>query len=64
MSAIETAKAFRAFVLDPSTQTEAEWDEALKAGLAERRTYRKGDGPITHKWVLTDAGLDLMNAGK
>jgi hypothetical protein len=64
VSAHETAKVWRTFVLDPSTQTETEWEEAQKAGLADRRTYRKGDGPVTHKWVLTDAGLDLMNAGK
>lgn len=64
MTAIETAKAWREYVMAPSTWTEAQWEEAQKAGLVERRTFRKGDGPVTHKWVLTDTGLDLMNAGK
>ena len=61
MTAKETAKAWRAFVMNPQTQTEAEWDEAFKAGLCVRRANRNNSG---HSWVLTDAGLDLMIEGK
>lgn len=60
-SALFTAKLWRAYVMTPAQWNDTDWDTAQAAGLCTRRTNRDN---TEHKWVLTDAGLDLMIAGK
>ena len=56
-----TAKEIRAYVNDPAKWTDEMWEKLHAEGLADRRVARDQK---SHKWVLTDKGLDLYIEGK